>query len=193
VNLVDTVRSLSAFDLLVVLVLAAFFIAGFMQGTIRRLFGIASVLFSFLLAANLRDPLGGFFAAYWSQFPREYSYLIAFGVVFVTAVVAFALITQTFYTRVELFDKYPVVDEVLGGILGVVQGMLILGAIIVILDSYFPIPGVPKDPDEVPFLRSLWETIDRSATAGLYRDAIIPAFFAIFSPLLPDSLKQLFH
>jgi uncharacterized membrane protein required for colicin V production len=38
------------------------FVLGFIQGTIRRVLGLASMLFSFLFAANLREPLGGYLA-----------------------------------------------------------------------------------------------------------------------------------
>ena len=187
----EFLRSLNVFDLLVVLVMFAFFIVGFIQGTIRRLLGIASILFSFLLAANLRDPLGGFFAANWTQFEREYSYMIAFGAVFAVAVLGFSLTIQTFYTKVELFEKYPVVDEVLGGLLGVVQGMLILGSAIVILDSFFLL-GLPGRPMELPYLRDLHDAIDRSGTALLFRESLLPAFLAVFGPLLPDVVRDLY-
>lgn len=189
-NVAEFLRSLNVFDLVVVLVMFAFFVVGYIQGTIRRLLGIASILFSFLVAANLRDPLGDFFAANWTQFGPEYSHLIAFGVVFVTAVVGFSLTIQTLYTKVELFEKYPVVDEVLGGLLGVLQGLIILGAIIAILDSFFLVPGIAPDSDELPFLRTLHEALDGSGTALLYRDALLPAFFAIFGPLLPEWIRE---
>ena len=44
---------------------------------------------------------------------------------------------QGTYTKTELFAKYPVVDEILGGILGVVQGLLFLLFLTIILDQYF--------------------------------------------------------
>lgn len=191
-NVGDFLRSINLFDLVVILTMFAFFVVGYIQGTIRRILGIASILFSFLLAANLRDPLGSFFAQNWHQFPTEYSYLIAFGFIFVTGVVAFSLIIQTFYKKVELFEKYPVFDEVLGGVLGVVQGLLLLGAVIVILDSFFTIPGIPSSPNELPYLRPLHEDLDTSGTAQVYRDALIPATFTITGPLLPTDLKAFF-
>jgi len=193
VNVADFLRSLNIFDLLVVLVMSAFFIVGFIQGTIRRVLGIASILFSFLLAANLRDPLGDFFAANWTQFRSdEYSRMLAFGIVFTTSVLVFSLAIQSLYNKVELFEKYPVIDETLGGVLGVVQGMLILGAVIVILDSFHTLRGIAKDPDELPFLRSLFETYDASGTAVLFRESLTPTFVALLSPLLPDSIKSLY-
>ena len=57
-------------DLLIVLYFIGFFVLGFAQGTIRRLIGIGSILFSFLFAANLADPLGRFLGDNWTQFPQ---------------------------------------------------------------------------------------------------------------------------
>jgi membrane protein required for colicin V production len=192
VNVAEFLRSLNVFDILVVLVMFAFFIVGYIQGTIRRLLGIASIVFSFLVAANLRDPLGGFFAANWTQFPDEYSYMLAFGLVFGVAVVGFSITIQAFYTKVDLFEKYPSIDEVRGGLLGVLQGMIILGAIIVILDSFFLLPGIAPSAGEIPALRELFKTVDPSGTAVLYRDSLIPAFFAVFGLLLPDGVKAVY-
>lgn len=191
-NVAEFLQSLNVFDLLVVLVMFAFFIVGYIQGTIRRLLGIASILFSFLLAANLRDPLGSFFAANWTQYEREYSFMIAFGVVFGVAVLGFSLTIQTFYAKVELFEKYPVIDEVLGGLLGIVQGMVILGAVIAILDSFFLLPGVAPRASELPTLRELHQAIDPSGTAILFRQSLLPAFFAVFGPLLPEAVKDFY-
>jgi len=70
-------------DLLIVLYFMAFFVLGFAQGTIRRLIGIGSILFSWFLAALLAEPLSNFLGDNWTQFAREYSYMIAFGTVFV--------------------------------------------------------------------------------------------------------------
>ena len=47
-------------DLLIVLFFMGFFVLGFAQGTIRRLIGIGSILFSWFLAALLAEPLSNF-------------------------------------------------------------------------------------------------------------------------------------
>ena len=57
-DLGDFLGGISTVDLLIFLYFIGFFVLGFAQGTIRRLLGIASILFSFLLAANLAEPLG---------------------------------------------------------------------------------------------------------------------------------------
>ena len=118
-------------DLLLFVLIAAFFVLGCGQGTIRRLIGIGSILFSFFFAANLAEPLGGFLGSNWTQFSRQYAYMVGFGTVFVAASLAFALVAQGFYKPQPLFEKARFVDEILGGLLGLVQGAIILGVIII--------------------------------------------------------------
>jgi uncharacterized membrane protein required for colicin V production len=189
VDISEILNSINSFDLLVVLILAALFILGFIQGTVRRLLGILSIVFSFLLAANLRGPLGDFLAANWTQFPGEYSRMIGFGTVFVGASLAFSLVIQAFYTKTPLFQKYTVVDELLGGLLGILQGVLLIGAMIVILDSFFRIPGIAPRGEELPFLREIFNAYDGSITADIFRTTLIPAFLTIVGPLVPGDLR----
>jgi uncharacterized membrane protein required for colicin V production len=180
-------------DLLLVLFFLAFFVLGFAQGTIRRLIGIASILFSFLFAANLSEPLGSFLGSNWEQFSREYSYMIGFGTVFVAASLAFALVVQGFYKPQPLFAKARFVDEVIGGLLGLVQAGLILIAVIVILGSFFLIPGIAKDPQEVIGLRDVWTALESSKIVDFFQSTIIPGFFVVFDLFIPDSIQVWFR
>ena len=63
--------------------------------------------------------------------------MIGFLILFVAAVVALFLVVQGTYRKTELFASYPVLDEILGGVLGVVQGLLLLLFLTIILDQYF--------------------------------------------------------
>jgi uncharacterized membrane protein required for colicin V production len=183
--------SLTIFDLLVGFFIFAFFIVGFMQGTIRRVLGIGSMVFSFLLAANLREPLGAFFADNWRQFPAEYSYLLAFLLVFVAATLVFTLMIQSFYTTQPLWEKYRFLDELIGGVLGVLQAILLISILAVILDSFFQVPGIPVSNGELPFIRDFWTFFDASQTAVVFRDGVLPIFFAIFGIFIPREIERL--
>ena len=179
-------------DLLLILYFLAFFVLGFAQGTIRRLIGIASILFSFLFAANLSEPLGAFLGSNWAQFSRQYSYMIGFGTVFVAASLAFALVVQGFYKPQPLFAKARFVDEIIGGLLGIVQAGLILLAVIVILGSFFLIPGIAKNPQELIGLRDLWTALESSKIVDFFQSTIIPGFFVVFDLFIPDSIQVWF-
>jgi membrane protein required for colicin V production len=175
VDLGDFLGGIRTVDLLLVVYFMAFFVLGFAQGTIRRLIGIGSILFSFLFAANLAEPLGTFLGNNWAQFAKQYSYMIGFGTIFVAASLAFALVVQGFYKPQPLFEKARFADEVLGGLLGVLQAAIILGAVVVILDSFFRIPGIPNDPQELLFNRDLWENLDKSRNDKVFRTTLITA------------------
>ncbi|MHB8458498.1 MAG: CvpA family protein [Candidatus Limnocylindrales bacterium] len=190
-DIVGFIESFRLFDLIVLLILGVAFVIGFFQGTIRRILGIGSILVSFLLAANLRAPLGGFFASNWRQFPTEYSYMIAFGVVFVVASLALSLVVQGFYKHQPLFAKATAVDQVLGGVLGVAQAMLIVGFTIVILDSYYRAPGASQGTGELLILRDLWMGFDTSGTVHAFRDTLIPGFFTVFGALVPADVRAI--
>ena len=173
-------------DLLIVLYFIGFFVLGFAQGTIRRLLGILSILFSFLLAASLADRCREFLGDNWRQFSPEYGYMVGFLVVFVASSVAFALVIQGFYKPQPLFQKARFADEIIGGILGIVQAALIFGALLIILDSFFRIPGIPPDPDELPFLRDIWTAIDPTKTAELFRETSDPGLLPADRAVHPE-------
>jgi membrane protein required for colicin V production len=179
-------------DWLIILFFLAFFVLGFAQGTIRRLIGIGAIVFSFLFAANVAEPLGDFLAANWTHLPDEYAYMIGFGTIFVAASLAFAIVVQGFYKPAPLFEKARFVDEILGGLLGLLQAAIILGCVVVILDSYYRLTGIPQDPDEIEFLRTLWSGLDSSAIVDVFRTTLIPAFFAVFGFLVPDSIEAMY-
>ena len=178
-------------DWLIIIYFLGFFVLGFAQGTIRRLIGIASILFSFLLAANLADPLSQFLKANWTDQNPEYSYMVGFLTVFVAASVAFAIVIQGFYKPQPLFEKARFVDELIGGALGVVQAGIILGAFIVILDSYYRLNAPPREA-ELQFLRDFWTFLDGSVIVDFFRATLIPAFFALFGFLVPDKIEAMY-
>jgi uncharacterized membrane protein required for colicin V production len=176
-------------DWLIIVFFLAFFVLGFAQGTIRRLIGIGSILFSFLLAANVAEPLGLFLGNNWTHLPSEYAYMIGFGTVFVAAALAFAIVVQGFYRPQPLFEKARFVDEVLGGLLGLLQAGIILLAVVVILDTFF-LKIIAQDPDEIRFLRDLWTALNGSEIVRIFRESVLPVFFLLFGLFIPDSIES---
>jgi len=192
VNIGDFLSSINRFDLLVVLFAFGMFVLGFIQGTIRRVLGLASMLFSFLFAANLRDPLGNYLAANWNEYPDQYAVMLGFGIVFIAATIAFTVVIQGFYHKQALFEKATFADEVIGGVLGVVQAFFLVGCIIVILDSFFLIPTIPKTDNEFAWIRSFFDLMNTSAFADLFRTRLIPGFITVFGLLIPTDIQAFY-
>ena len=180
-------------DLILLVLFMAFFVLGFAQGTIRRLIGIGALVFSLLFAANVADPLGVFLGNNWTQFSRQYSYMVGFGMVFLAATLAFALVVQGYYQPQPLFARARFFDEVVGGLLGLIQAAILLGVVVIILDSFFRVPGIATDPQELPFLRDLWTALDGSQIVAVLRSSLIPAFFTLTGFLVPDSIESLYR
>ncbi len=191
-NIGELIGSIDLFDLLFLLGLFGFFILGFLQGTIRRLLDLLALVFSFLISMQLRGLLGDFLAQNWTQFPAEYSVMLAFLFTFVTSLVILLVLVQVFYKPVQIFVRFPIADEVLGGVLGMLFFAILIGAMIVILDSFFALPGFAIDEDEIGLLRSLFDFYDLSATAQLFRDTLIPWVFALVPFFVPEDLQNLY-
>lgn len=186
------IAQINLFDVLVVLYLFGFFVLGFIQGTIRRVVGILSIVFSFFFAAQVQVPLGSFLGDHWKQFPREYAAMLGFLIVFVAAVIAFSLVIQGTYRKAPLWANYSWLDELIGGVLGIVQGFLLLLFVVIILDQFFRLAGFPVDKDELPFLRDFWNTVNGSGTGDLLHVTVIPAFLTVTGFLVPQAIRTLY-
>jgi uncharacterized membrane protein required for colicin V production len=188
----DLIGYQNLFDLLVLLLCAAAFIMGYIQGAIRRVIGIASIVLALVLASQLNGPVGGFLANNWAQFPASYTRMIALGGTFAVLVVAFAIVTQGYYERAAIVPDHPKVDSLLGGLLGVVEALVIIGAVVLILDSYFRLPDATEFNAELPIVRSLFHAIDVSEVARLYRENFIPAFLVLLGALFSPEVRAMF-
>jgi len=188
-DIVGFIQSLNMFDLLIMLFLVGMFVLGFVQGAIRRVVGTLTITFSFFLAAWLSVPFGEFLVSNWTTFPVEYSMMLGFLTLFTAAVVAFFLVVQGTYSKTQIFARHPVIDEVLGGFLGVAQGLLFLLFLTMVLDQYFLYAPTAPAVDEVPLLRPFWEAVSTSGFGSLLHETVIPNFVNLFAPLLPDYIK----
>ncbi len=188
---IEAIRSLNVFDLLVFLFLFAMFILGFMQGVIRRLLGTASILFSLLVATQAREPVGQFLSSNW-PYPTEYSYMIGYLAIFAAGSIAFTIVLQAYYKTQRIFPDHETVEEIVGGSLGVLQGIVFIAALILILDPFYQLNGIPESANEFPFIRSFHEALDGSATAAIFRQSIVPSILALGGGFFPDSVRAVF-
>lgn len=191
-DIIGTIASIKTADLLVFFALFALLILGFMQGIIRRLLGIGSILLSLLIAGQLQGPVGDFLASNWQQYSTEYNHMIAFGGIFLAGSIAAAIATQLFFKPVPLFAQYPVIDEVVGAMLGLLQGALILAAFYIITDPFFNLGGQTQG-NEFPFVRQLHDALQGSVTADITRTRLVPFILLLFGGVFPETVRQAFR
>lgn len=179
-------EDMTPFDVVAFLFLLGMFILGYVQGMARRIFGIIALAFSLLVAAQLRDPLGSYLAGEWSNAPPAYSYMVAFGALFLAFGIALSLGIQLAYRPAPLLPRYPVIDEILGGVLGVLEGVVLLVALLLVTDPYFLGPaGQAAAAGEFQPLRALHDLVTDSVTAAFIRDHVIANILAGVGFLFP--------
>ena len=192
-DVVEFIQGLNLFDLLVAFFVARSSSLATSRGRFAGSSGLAITLVSLLLALNLREPLGSWLAQYWTQLPPSSTSTCSPSAGASSSSTSRASITaQTFYRKTTLFTKASAVDELVGGILGALQAILLVGTMILILDSYFGLTGIPADPDEIDILRSIYDFYDASQIVELYRTSLIPLFFTLFGWIVPDDLAGLY-
>ena len=187
-------ENMTPFDVVALVFLVGWFVIGYVQGIARRLFGIVALLFSLLVAAQLRQGLGDYLAREWTNAPPQYSYMVAFGALFLALWIAISVGIQLAYRPAPLLPRYPAVDEILGGVLGLVEGGLLLMVLIMVTDPYFTsAAGHSAAAGEFGPIRSLHDLLDDSLTASYFRDHVLPNVFALLGFLFPSDVVQTFR
>lgn len=188
----DFIASATFFDIVVLLIAGGMFVVGWLQGTIRQLAGIAAFLVALVIAANLRDPVGDFLARNWTFYDRDFNLLLAFLGLWLTFAVSFQLVIQLYYTRVVLHARLLLLDEVMGGLLGAFQVLLVLAVLIVILDPYYAtVP--PSARADIAWARNVADLLQGSGVGAALRDGLAPVLVAVLGPLLPADVVAHFR
>jgi uncharacterized membrane protein required for colicin V production len=188
--MLDSLKSAPLVDIVILIGFGGCFVLGFAQGAIRRILGILSIVFAFLVAANLRDPLGNYLAENWRQFDADYNHLLAFSIVFVVGAVVSSIVIQGFYKRTELNANHPILDDVVGGLLGLVQGLILLIFVVIILNSSVMSPARSGDVAQFRYVHDL--IVDQSHIADAIRTVVAPPLMHVLSFLMPTDLVSMF-
>lgn len=184
VEIEEFIARLTTTDVVVLVILLTAFVVGWIQGVIRQLLGLGAFIVAFVLAANLRDPLAEFLSRNWTYFAPEFSAMVAFLVLWIAFGVTGTIAIQMFYRRVPIVSRFAWIDELLGGLLGLGVAGLVIGLLVVVLDTFYLVTGLP-DQRDVEWMRQLYGALDGSAIIGFYRETLIPGVVAVLRPLLP--------
>jgi uncharacterized membrane protein required for colicin V production len=176
-----------AIDLFIILLLVGGFLLGFFRGAVRQLTSIGAWLISFLLAAHLAAPLGGWLVEQAPSYSLEYASFLAFGAVFALLLTAGALIFQVAGTNVALTRHVPL-DSVVGGVLGTTLLLLVATSLVIILDSYFGVIGSPGTA-EFQLLRNAHQATEGSTIANVLRQTLVPLLGTLLGPILPVEVR----
>jgi uncharacterized membrane protein required for colicin V production len=174
-------------DVMLVLILAGGFLIGFFWGVVRGLLGLAAWLVVFLLSAHLSGPVGDYLQNQWRNFSAEYNhtlaFLILFGLLFTVALVLIQIGTR----GAQDLSRYPLLDDVIGGLLGATLVVLATAAVMAILRTFYE-PSVVSIAG-ADWTADLYKALKSSTLGGQISGSLIPVIAGLFGPLLPTGIR----
>lgn len=177
-------------DIVIILVLAAGFLLGFFQGVVRGALNIFAFGFAFLLAANLRDDFGSYLASQWTSYDQEYDHMLAFLIAAIAILAILSVLIHLGTRGPKGVTAYPLLDDLLGGALGVVMALLLMGGLLIILTSYYG----PEAPiglrSGAAWSANLYHNLLESRIGVLVKDVIVPALSLLFGSFVPDVVRR---
>lgn len=141
------------FDIIIIISLLIGFILGYKDGFIRKLIGLLGLAIAIVLAILFASPVGRFLESI-SGIEFYLAEIIAGAAVFILIMILISILKRI----VHPFDKVNnFVNQLLGGVVGVIQILFFLSAVFVIL-KIFNIPD-EKTSQEAFFYPSVYKVI----------------------------------
>jgi len=178
-------------DVVLVGFIAGFIFAGWRTGFLRRVLGLAFMVAAFLAGAYFRVPVGAAAAAFFPKIPTDYANLVGYAIVFPVVLAALHIVSARLIGDVRLHGISKELDQALGAVVGGVEAVLILSAVVVILDTYFGTSSHLAQSGDYAYLKSLTQAFNASTTVGLLRGSTVPLVLAVLGPLLPTDLRSI--
>ena len=177
-------------DLLLVLFISGYVVGGFRTGLLRRLAGLAFIAIGLIAGAYLRVPVGALVAGFFKEVPPEYADMVGYAVTFVVLVTVLNLVSGPILSRATVGGFSRATDRTLGAVLGGVEAILILSAVIVILDTYFGTAGSIGEVPGLGILTTVSKALDESTIGQLLIKTTVPLVITILGPLLPKDITS---
>jgi uncharacterized membrane protein required for colicin V production len=176
-------------DVLLLLIVAGAFLFGFFWGVVRGLLGLAGFVVVFVLSAHLSEPVGDYLTAQWTQYRPDYDHMLAYFLVF-ALLYTLTLILITIGTRgSQDLSRYPLVDDVVGALLGACLAILCVAAVITILKTFYG-PFAPPNGQGAEWTANLYRALLGSTFGGQISNAVVPALVTVLGAVLPASVRQ---
>lgn len=174
-------------DILLILVLAGAFLIGFFWGVVRGLLGLAAWLVTFLLAAHLSGPGGDYLQGNWRNFSPDFNHMLAFLLTFGLLFTLGLILIQLGARGSHDLSRYPLVDDILGGLLGAVLAILVVAGVIAILRTFYE--PVASSSNVADWATNLYIALKNSTIGGQIASGVVPIMNTLLDPLLPSTIR----
>jgi uncharacterized membrane protein required for colicin V production len=172
-------------DVLLLLFVGLGFAVGFLRGTVRALLAVGASALCFLLAAYIRVPLGDWLANNGSLDPF-YAQMLAFGAVFLALFIALLLVIMFSRTPTSI-TSHPLVDDVVGGLIGAFAAVLVVAGLTVILASFYGNADVAA-AGESGLVAEIYSALSGSGIATSIQTTVVPWMAFLLGPVIPSEV-----
>ncbi len=176
-------------DVVLVGFIAGWIFGGWRTGLLKRLIGIGFLIVSFVVSAYLRYPIGAIAVTFFKGIPTSYANLVGYTIAFPVILAGLHLGSAFLLRKVSMTGITKELDQTLGAVVGGIEGILIISAAIVILDTYFGTGTTLRQYSGVGVIKSFTESFNASTTVHILRGSVVPVVLAILGPLLPKDIK----
>lgn len=162
-------------DATILIVLAIFFLMGFVRGFIKQIGSIVGFIIALFVAATYHPAVAAYLKPSFVQWPiisQQLSVISAYGLLFFGTQFGFGIVVSIADYMFRIFSFAPFMkftNRLLGGLIGVLEGMLLASAVVYLLLHF-------------PFSENL--------TKQLHQSRFLPAINLVsgmIQPLLPDA------
>jgi uncharacterized membrane protein required for colicin V production len=175
-------------DVAIVLFLVGCLLLGFFRGALRQLVALGAWFVTFIVAAQGRNFVADWLRGQEPDFSVQYAqmlgFLIGFAVLFLGALALIELSGRT----VTLSSR-PIVEEVVGGGVMLLVGVLAVTGLLIALGSYYAWHDAVFTA-EVDQVRQLNAALGDSKIVGVLRDTLVPWMQTLLGPLLPPDVRH---
>lgn len=179
-------------DIILLLIIAGAFLIGFFWGVIRGLIALAAWFVVFVLSAHVSLPVGDYLTTQWTQYGSAYdhmlAWLITFGLGYTITLVLIVIGTR----GSQDLSRYPLLDDLIGGLLGAVIAILCIAAVIAILRSFYGAGAPAGAALGATWTSDLYRSLVDSTIGGRISDSLVPALMTLLGPLMPASIRAAF-
>jgi len=178
-------------DVLLIGFIAGYIRGGWSTGFLRRLVGLGYMALAFVIGAYLRQPIGAIIAGIFPKMPPSYADMLGYSAAFTVLVVGANILTGPILKKVAVGGMSRKLDQALGAVLGGIEAVLIISAVIVILDTYFGTAGALATDPGLGFMKTVSQALDSSTIGQFLIHTTVPFVLAVLGPLLPKDISRL--
>jgi uncharacterized membrane protein required for colicin V production len=175
-------------DVAIVVFLVAMVLIGVFRGALRQLMAFGAWLIAFVVAAQGRSFIGDWLLGQEPDFSPQYANTLGFLIGFAIILFAALVVIEASGRTTTIFGR-PMVEEIVGGGVLLVVGLLTLAALLIALGTYFSSPSHGFTA-EVDLVRRLFAALSESTIGRVLHDTLVPAIQTLLGPFLPADVRS---